>query len=420
MKIAYFVTVFPCVSETFVHNQITGLIDLGHEVNVYSRWRGDEVIHPDVRTYGLLDKVSYWPSMPRNFKLCAAKASALLLRHGWRMPVRLMQTLNCRRFGVSASSLDLLFSAIPLLRSGRSYDVVHCQFAPNGVYAAGLKELGIITGKLFTTFHDVGLTTYANKWGERVFEHLFSVGDLFFATSERDRERLVTIGCPRDKVRVHRTGVDCALFTPHSDRKRDGSSLRILSVGRLVEKKGFEYGIRAIAELKRRGIACEYDVVGGGPLEEMLRDLAKTLGVDDCVRFHGAQARDYILSLHRNANVFAAPSVTARNAEQEVIPIVLMEAMASGLPVVSTHHASIAELVEDNVSGFLVPERDAGALADRLALLTEDEELRRQMGSAGRRIAEKLSDIDKLNRQLAATFEEVLSGSSGEASSAVE
>ena len=146
MRIAFFVDAFPALSETFILNQITGLIDRGHDVGIYASRRSDaSKVHPDVVKYHLLERTHYRPSMPRNRILRVLKGTGLVLAHVLRNPVLVLRSLNVFKYGKRAASLELLYTMVPLLRAG-PYEIIHCHFGPYGARAALLREIGALTG----------------------------------------------------------------------------------------------------------------------------------------------------------------------------------------------------------------------------------------------------------------------------------
>ena len=164
--------------------------------------------------------------------------------------------------------------------------------------------------------------------------------------------------------------------------------------------KGVGYGIEAVAALLNAGEKVVYHVVGDGPLRDELRGLVQRLGVGDHVHLHGSKSNDDVLAFLDAGHVLLAPSVTAANGETEGIPNAVKEAMATGMPVVATCHSGIPELVEDGVSGFLVPERNAVALSERLAYLAQHVDVWSAMGRAGRAQIEAKFDRQSLNDEL--------------------
>jgi colanic acid/amylovoran biosynthesis glycosyltransferase len=416
MKIAFIVPVFPSLSQTFVLNQITGLLDRGHDVTIYARSPGvDPVVHADVERYGLLDCTSYYRSfyqaIPKNPFLRLVKAVGLVVPNLGKKPVPILRALDVRKFGREAASLRILYQAAPFLdRHMPSYDVVHCHFGTAGNFGALLKDLGAIDGKLVTSFHGFDITRYIRDNGVNAYEPLFRAGDLFLPISERWRRELVKLGCEEQKVVVHRMGVDTSRFFFTPRRPRDDGRVHVLTVARLVEKKGAEYGIRAVMKVLQRCPHLEYKIAGDGPLKGQLRRLINTSNMGDRIQLLGWRRQEEIVKLMQEADLLLAPSVTGQDGDQEGIPVVLMEALAQGLPVLSTCHSGIPELVQEGQSGFLVPERDVDALAEKLEYLVEHPETWPEMGRAGRDYVEAHYDINILNDRLVQLYQRLLDG----------
>jgi colanic acid/amylovoran biosynthesis glycosyltransferase len=181
----------------------------------------------------------------------------------------------------------------------------------------------------------------------------------------------------------------------------EDATVRLLTVARLVEKKGVEYAIRAVAALREStDRRVEYRILGDGPLRARLEGLVRELGVGDTVKLVGESDQAGVRTAMRRSDVFVAPSVVAEDGDMEGVPVSIMEAMACGLPVVSTLHSGIPELVRDRITGYLVPERDAAALAQALVRLVDEPRLRRKLGMAGRGVVERGYDLDRLNDRL--------------------
>ncbi|HUX66055.1 MAG TPA: glycosyltransferase family 4 protein [Terriglobales bacterium] len=197
---------------------------------------------------------------------------------------------------------------------------------------------------------------------------------------------------PRAAVEVIHCGVECAAYAAQAAARRAapaaGGALRLLAVGSLQPYKGHAHLVAACAELRRRGVALECRIVGGGGLQRALRRQIVGLGLEAQVRLDGPGTEDEVRAALAWAQVFVLPSVVvARTGKMEGIPVALMEAMAAGLPVVASRLAGIPELVEDEAGGLLVAPADARALAAALLRL-RDPELRRRLGQAGRRRVE--------------------------------
>jgi len=398
MRIAFFLNAFPLPSETFILNQMTGLIDRGHEVDIYAFKRGDlSNVHADVHRYRLLERVRYMHKLPENYFLRLVKAVGLLARNPKLLMRRnLWNSVNFVSHGVQAISLRLLYAVLSL-GGTISYDIVHCQFGTLGLAALPMVRAGILSGKLVTSFRGYDLQK-ANT--DHLYDELFIEGDLFLPVSASFKRLLVESGCDESKITVHRSGIDCSRFSYISKSLISGEPARVMTVARLVEKKGIDIAIRAVARVIASGRRVIYDIVGDGALRFKLNSLVEDLGVGACVRLLGWKSQEEVIDLFERAHLFILPSVTAANGDGEGIPNTVKEAMARGMPVLSTYHSGIPELVEDGVSGFLVPERDADALAERLSYLIDHPEIWPAMGLAGRRRIEKEYDINMLNDRL--------------------
>lgn len=223
-------------------------------------------------------------------------------------------------------------------------------------------------------------------------------GDLFLAVSEALRKQAVARGYPEARIVTHYNGVDLDRFRPDTTPVEPGT---VLHVGRLVEKKGTRVLIDAMAKIAGGRLV----IIGDGPLRVALMRQARALG--ERVRFLGSLPSDEVAKWMRRAVILAAPSLTAADGDAEGLPNVVVEAAASGLPVVATHHSGIPEAVDDGTTGFLVPENNAGALAERLAEMLGSEPLRREMGAAGRRLAERKFNRQMLTERLEAIYDRV-------------
>lgn len=404
LRIAVFVNEFPALSETFVLNQITGLLELGHDVTIFATQpRREARVHRDVMRYRLWERLSY-RDMPSSRFARLMETPALLAQAHTRRGA-LLKALNPFRYGREATSLNMLYWANCLSRHA-PFDVIHCHFGIIGKQVAHLREIGAISGKLVTTFHGVDMSSCLDRDPD-LYAHLFEHGDFFMPVSDYWRHRLIAHGCNPERITIHHMGIDPARFEFNSGQVRADNPVSVLTIGRLIEKKGVEFGLRAVAKLAARGIPFRYDIVGDGPLRRNLEALATTLGIADRVYFHGARTHDDVVRFMQRSDVLLAPSVTDDQGEQEGIPVTIMEAMATGLPVVSSFHSGIPELVEDNVSGLLLPERDVEGIALALATLLTTPEQGKKLALAARDKVMAEYNIETLNRQLATHFREL-------------
>lgn len=401
MRVAWLTALFPVLSEIPFLNQIVGLVERGHQVDIYADGpQAGGPFHPDVERLGLQSRTRYpirWPAGRLERWRAAAR---LLARHRGRERRILLRTLDPARFWHRAWTLDQLRRTERFLPV-RDYDVCFCAFGMDAPHALRLRRVGVLGGELVVAFRGADTTKYVARRGPRVYARTFREARLLLPVCEFLGRRLVQLGAPAERVVVHRTGIDLRRW-PYRERGQGApGGLRLVSVGRLVEKKGLAQVLRALRLLVDRGVQAEYRVFGDGPLRQRLETLAQELGLAERVVFEGRHGQEAVRAALDRADVLVAASVTAADGDEEGIPNVLKEAMASGMPVIGTRHAGIPELVEDGVSGWLVPERDEVALAGALARLAAEPERWAAMGRAGRAKVEREYDIHRLNDRLA-------------------
>ena len=432
LKVAFMVYEFPLLSETFIVNQIAGLIDRGCEVDIYAECKGDRnKLHPLVEKYDLLEQTYYLPELPENLLVRLIRGVGLIPNYALRSPRQLWRSLYPFPLTDLTLSLWLLHTIIP--NFDRDYDIIHCQFGTQSFRGMAFRQVNAPQAKLITTFRGYDISGFVRQKGKNVYRQLFRHGDFFLTNCDFFRERAISIGCPPEKIKVNRSGLDCDRFLNGANApasRRDFESIdsvslkgetpktalhrftyqsrslaedgwiQIATTGRLVEKKGIEYVIRAVARLVPTYPRLRYKIIGEGPLRQHFTDLIQELKLTENVELMGWRNETEIVETLRNTHVFVAPSITAANGDRDAPINVLKEAMAVGLPVVSTYHGGIPELVEDGKSGFLVPEQDANALAEKLAYLIEHPELWTQMGKAGREFVLQHYNLERINDDL--------------------
>lgn len=406
MKIAFLVGQFPSVVETFVLNQIVGLISLGHDVHVFASGSAKNVtVHDSYQKYDLLKRTHYY-GIPGNKLVRMVKGVLLIIKYLPSNYGVIFRSFNIYRYGKASLSLSLLFATIRLLENG-PFDIIHSQFGTLGLFAVSLNKLLPNKCKLVTSIRGYDVTVFL-KQNPKIYGELFREGDLFLPVCEFLRERLIQEGCEEKKIVVHYSGIDCSRFE-HVQRQRvSGEPIKVLTIARLIEKKGVAFAIEAVSRLLSKGEKIEYTVVGDGILRQGLQQLTEDMGVERHVRLVGSKTHEEVTMFLEQSHVLIAPSVTSDSGDQEGIPNAIKEAMASGLAVISTLHSGIPELISDGVSGLLVPERDAASLADALAYLIRHPEICKEMGQAGRRQVEQKFETSVLSKQLEELYLELL------------
>jgi glycosyltransferase involved in cell wall biosynthesis len=251
-----------------------------------------------------------------------------------------------------------------------------------------------------------------NRPDGRALEAVFARADAVHCVAEALMRDALVFGLAAEKARVIRSGVDAEFFRPPLDRPPGDDGFRIVSIGWLRWLKGHEYALLVIAELVRRGIAANLEILGGDPtpttFEESQRarimHTARDLGVSDRVRVHGEVEPTAVRAALHRADAFLQTSVS------EGLPNVILEAMACEVPVVVTDVGGTGEAVRHGIDGFLVPPRDPGAAATALERLWREPDLRARMGQAARARVEAEFTAERLTQEWAELYEQVVSG----------
>jgi colanic acid/amylovoran biosynthesis glycosyltransferase len=410
MRILFIVEHFPSFSETFVLNQVTGLLDLGNDVTIYAVGKpSGSVTHPDVEKYNLLERTWSGANVPTSRKQRLLGALRNFPKLFKRCGFRAFLSINPLRHGKKAINLGFFYSCLPLVNRETTFDAIHCHFGDKGLLALAWREMGLVSGPLSTVFHAHELAGLSDREGRNLYGPLFRSNTLLLPISERWRQRLIHWGANPEQTLVHHMGIDIGAYcySPHFPELNE--PVNILTVARLVEQKGYEYAIRAVAKLSNMTTRkLHYTIIGSGDgagnLEYPLRQLVTKLGIGSLVTFAGPQPQDIVQHYMQRSNMFLLPSVTTSNGFQEGIPVALMEAMASGLPVITTRHSGIPELVQHEISGFLAEERDVDLLVEALSRLIADNNLFVRISVEGRKKVENEFDVDKLNLKLNEIF----------------
>jgi colanic acid/amylovoran biosynthesis glycosyltransferase len=398
LKVAYVMSRFPKISETFVLTEVLAVERLGVRVELYPLLRErPRVVHPEA--VPLVERARYIP-----FVSLPVLASQL---HWLRRAPRrylgtflavLRGTWGSPNFFVGGLGIFPKVAHAARRMQGDGVAHVHCHFANHPALAGFVIHRLTGIGYSFTA-HGSDLHVDRHMLCEKVREAAFVVAISAYNRDLIDRE----CGGRMSEVTVIHCGVDTELFRPPVTR-RQGSPLRIVCVGTLHEVKGQRVLIEACRLLRNEGVELECRLVGAGKDAATLARLIGDLGLEACVRMEGAVTRPQLVDLLGEADVLAAPSVPTARGKREGIPIVLMEAMAAGVPVVASNVSGIPELVEDGSTGVLVPPGDARALADALRRLHDGPDLARRLALAAREKVECEFDIEESAAALVERF----------------
>lgn len=289
-------------------------------------------------------------------------------------------------------------------------DLMHAHFGQEGFRCLGARRRARIP--MVTSFYglDVSVLPKQRIWFNR-FQRLFAEGQLFLAEGPRMAESIEALGCPHEKIETQCLGVDLERITLRAGDDRSEAGPIVMTYASFREKKGLVYGLRAVHRVLDRYPGLRVRMVGDGPLRPEIETEIEALGMGDRVDLLGVQPHAVCLEELHRATVLLHPSVTAGDGDTEGgAPVALIEAMASGLPVVSSLHADIPTIVPHEKCGLLFRERDVEGLADGLDAILGSEELRAEMGRAGRAHVEANHDRRVLGGRLEGIYDRVVGG----------
>jgi glycosyltransferase involved in cell wall biosynthesis len=375
---------YPRLSETFIAQEIKGLEDHGVDVRIFSmRLPTDPAIHPvhrEIRAPVIyLPEYLHW--QPRRVVVAWRRVRRWpgyrAARSTWLADLRRDRSLSrVRRFGQALVLAAELPADIGWLHA-------HFLHTPSSVTRYAAKLLGLPWS---ASAHAKDIWT-TPAWEKR--EKLADVHWLVTCT-RANAEHLAALAPEPDRISLVYHGLDLQRFPPfdHIRARRDGGDpldpIILLSVGRAVEKKGFDVLLQALARLPP-GLCWRLQHVGGGILGRELARLARKLGLADRIDWLGPQPQDRVLAHYRSADLFVLASRIAGDGDRDGLPNVLLEAQSQGLACLATRVSAIPELIDDGVTGVLVPAEDAPALADALVRLIRDPGERARLGAAGMR-----------------------------------
>ncbi len=287
-------------------------------------------------------------------------------------------------------------------------DIIHAHFAVDAAYIIDLCQQ--TKHPLVVSCYGYDISSFPHKylgWGGRYLQQVWRNADCVLAMSNDMRSDLLSLGCPDKKIRTHYHGINLTRFT-YSERTNGNAHLRLLFAGSLANRKGVEDALRAYAQLSDRYPQLEMRILGAGYLRPKLDQLVSEWGLVSRVTFGGFVPHENVQDELSNAHIFCHPSWTLENGDKEGIPGTIVEAMASGLPIVSTRHAGIPEMVRDGEDGLLVAERDIDGIAGAISTLVDNPNLRSQMGRNAALHARQKADAVLLTKELEAIYQEVM------------
>ncbi len=372
MRIGYILKNFPKLSETFVLNEIIELKKRGHEVVIFSICHSKEkVAHPEVKEFNLLDNTFYLPN-PEFLRFFPCKYLTENLKE------KILATRAAKYFSeIIQNSKEL------------TLDILHAHFNGIATQVAMLMSKKLHIPFTFTAHaFDIFINPNISLLKKRMENALAVVTPSYY-----NKDYLNSlIDMKKEKIDVIKA---CANINKFKKIKKIDNTTTLLSVGRLVEKKGIEYGILSIKKLIKDFPDIQYHIVGSGQLENRLKKLVESLNLKNNIKFLGDLNNDLIAHELSKTMIFILPCIKSKNGDLDVCPLALQEAMLARIPIVSTDIGSIPELVNNGREGFLVDPKNINQLTNKIKRLVRDKQLRIKIGKNAKKKIEKDFNIHK-------------------------
>ena len=319
-KIAFVVGIFPAVSETWMINQIAGLLDRGFDIDIYaftSQNLDPKHMSDKYREYNMSARTIYI-DMPESRILRIIKAAPKIIRLLFISPRVLGRALNIKKYNKSALSLKYLFWSEQFV--GKKYDLIHLHDGSIANKFLTIKDIVGIDTKLITSFYGQDVSKrFLDHPGEDIYKRLKKESSAFIVMSNFMKNRIITKGFDENKIQVLPIfGIDANNY-PFKERTLEpNETIQMATVGRFVEKKGFDDILRALAIVKDKTdkkFVC--NIIGGGPLESKLRAMTKELDLDDTVSYRGYMKIEDIINYFLGIHLYLQPSKTASDGDME-------------------------------------------------------------------------------------------------------
>ena len=408
MKVAYIMSRFPHLPETFIIREMAALEKEGLQISLYPIVvQRERVIHPIARPWlkrinrSSLFSLSVWMANLK-FAFSDYKKYKTVISH--------VMDVNKENKKFLLKILVIFPKAVWMAEAMKreGVDHIHAHYATHPSLAAYIvHQLTGIPYSVSVHAHDIYVdqTMLCEKLGSAVFVR---------SISDFNKKFLIKI-CGSGigpKIQILHCGIDPKNY--HSTKRKRKGKFRILSIGSLQPYKGYENLLKACELLKMKNINFSCEIIGGGEQRTSLQKMISDLGIEKSVQFLGRKNETEVAEYLHHANCYVQPSIITRSGKMEGIPVSLMEAMASKLPVIATNISGIPELVEDQRNGFLVPANDEVALAERIFWVYENSEKVDKLRKNGRKKIKKEFNLNKIAPQLKELFHQSMEKMAGD------
>jgi len=398
LNILFLVRTFPVTSETFIINQIIDLIDKGHNVRIFSFYKGRSSLHPKAIEYNL-DKLTIYPEFPDTvFKRIQHFVKILFETKN----LHFLKALNIFKYGKSALTLSNFYHVANIRKLGDDFDIVHAHFGMMYKTFFIAQDLGLLLqSSLITTFHGYDMAVADLKKNKRRYKELFDKNVLITVNNEYGQSILHKIKPAYKNIALLPVGLNTDYYQPDPDKK-ENRNFTILYCGRFIKWKG-PLNVIEIANIiiNNKGIKdIRFQLIGEGSELENVKTLIQHYKLQNYIELLGARSQDEVIETMKKADVFILPGFTDEKGRAETQGLVIQEAQSMELPVVVTDAGGMKYGVVHNENGYIVKENDLNSFVDIIEELKTDQKKRVAMGKAGREYAIAFFDSKRLGERL--------------------
>ncbi|SFC74067.1 colanic acid/amylovoran biosynthesis glycosyltransferase [Zunongwangia mangrovi] len=407
LKIAFIVQSFPTVSETFVVNQIINLIDEGYDVTIFSFNKNtNPIIHKNVLDYKLIDKTIYWEETKISKIGRFIEFLTFLLKNHEHISFRkIFRIFNFKKYGKKALNLRN-YTRYRWITKQASFDIFHAHFGPSGKYVAEMKSFGFFSNaKFITSFHGYDISPHLLSYYIADYKLLFSEVDLLTVNTIYT-EKLLRRITRKNKIEILPVGLNTRIFKGNA--LSENNKVQLLFVGRLISFKAPDLVIKIAEKLIQNGKQFHIDIIGEGVMYTQLEEYIHKNSLDNFIKLRGALSQEEIISYMSKSDIFIFPGIYDSNGRAETQGLVLQEAQAMELPVIVSDVGGMKYGMINNITGFVVEEKNIAGFVDKIELLIADKELRKEMGKQGRKFVVSNYDSKVLGNKLTALYDQIL------------
>lgn len=420
MKIAFIIGRWPSNSHTAVLNQVIELNNLGLEAKTFFSFNIDEKkskeLPKGLLDYNLNKSVIYikQPNFSRYKNKLANKfyifltVIPYLFKTFFYSPKILFKSLFKKEYGEHKKSFKIIYAIQNLLNKKLEFDIIHCQYTPWGIWGAIFIDLGLISGKLVTSFRGYGINDIPKSKPHDFYYFLIKKCNVFTSNTEYTKKNAIKLGFPEDKIQIIHTSLHLNKYVIKNRKYNKDETFNILTAASLKEVKGLKYSIKAIKIVidKFPDIKIKYKIAGTGELKDTLRNLIKSNNLEQNVELLGFVNHDELIKIYDKAHLFILPSVTTSNGNREGQGLVVQEAQACGIPVIGTNSGGIPEGFINNKTGFIVEEKKSNEIAEKIVVFINNPEYITKFGEAGRRFVEENFNIKRETKKLVELYKQ--------------